>query len=99
MKVLQQKHIDAIKKMVDLHWAWDVNGFRYRPKYEPHTGRLILLWNYIGGGMPTHGMYIQLGDKVSDEIWQALWEGWYELYTPIEIKDRRRSACKLSNEK
>jgi len=90
MKRLQQKHIDTIKEMVHLNWAWRVDGTRYRPKYEPHTGNLVLYW----GNSPVLGRYIVLGDELDDKLWNALRVGWYELYTPIEIKDAQRQKNK-----
>lgn len=99
MKTLEQKHIDTINKMAGVEWAWRVGDIQYRVERESGTGpiksMLSLYWFTINSGEALNGMYIELGAPISDELWNALRIGWYELYTPIEIKDAQRKKHKL----
>ena len=94
MRKLEQKHIDTIKRMVDVHYSWRVGDTQYTPKYEPYTGNLVLYWLSINSGRTTVGRSIELGSELDDDLWNALRIGWYELYTPIEIKDAQRQKNK-----
>jgi hypothetical protein len=99
MRTIEQKHIDTIKGMADVEWAWRVGDIQYRVERVPKTfhikSMLSLYWFPINSGQALKGIYIELGDELDDDLWNALRIGWYELYTPIEIKDAQRKKHKL----
>jgi hypothetical protein len=99
MRAIEQKHIDTIKGMADVEWAWRVGDIQYRVERVTVAGSvksmLVLYWFPINSGQALKGIYIELGDELDDDLWNALRIGWYELYTPIEIKDAQRKKHKL----
>ena len=87
---IKQKHIDAIKKMIDLHWAWDIGNYRYRLRYtSPPLKTMVLEIRDLSSGLKELEFLI-LDSPITETHLEALKVGWYELYTPIEVKDANK---------
>jgi len=86
--IIQKKHIQAMLKMAELYWAWNINDYRYRVR---HTYDETIVFNVrdISSGVEKLEV-IKLGSELNDIYFEALKVGWYELYTPIEVKDANK---------
>ena len=87
---IKQKHIDAIKKMIDSNWAWDIGNYRYRLRYSsPPLRTIVLVIQDTSSGLEELE-FLMLDSPINETQLEALRVGWYELYTPIEVKDANR---------
>jgi hypothetical protein len=77
MKKLQKEHLHAIRQMVDDHWIWVYDGYRFH--FMETLLSVTLVRNRYPGGSTVHSIRLTDGNQgfsITDGYWKYLREGY-----------------------